>query len=217
MARSTAPEARPWVPDEPTLETLREALPACQGCELLRGRRPGVLGEGDPDARLVLLGEQPGDRRTAQGRPFVGPAGRVLVDALRRRRGRARRRLRHQRGEALQVAGRSAASDGSTSRPGRRHVEACRPWLDAELSLAAPGRRRAAGRHGRQGAPRVDLPRGRGSRAPADWPETLPGRRRRPAGCWPRPTPRPCCEPRATGRACTTAWSATCPGRIAAR
>ncbi len=130
-------DARPWVPDEPSPDTLRDALQQCRGCELFEDATQAVPGRGTFDARLVLLGEQPGDQEDKQGQPFVGPAGRVLVDALdeagvdrtdvyvtntvkhfRWKSGGGKRRL-HQS-------------------PGRAHVEACRPWLDAELSLLRP-------------------------------------------------------------------------------
>jgi uracil-DNA glycosylase len=130
-------DARPWVPDTPSPDNLREALQECRGCELYADATQAVPGRGTFDARLVLLGEQPGDQEDRQGAPFVGPAGRVLVDALdeagvdrsdvyvtntvkhfRWKSGGGKRRL-HQS-------------------PGRAHVEACRPWLDAELDLLRP-------------------------------------------------------------------------------
>jgi len=131
------PDAGPWVPADLTPEAFAGALQQCEGCELFRDATQAVPGRGGFDARLVLLGEQPGDQEDQQGLPFVGPAGRVLVDALdeagvdrsdvyvtntvkhfRWRSGGGKRRI-HQS-------------------PGRAHVEACRPWLDAELSLLRP-------------------------------------------------------------------------------
>ncbi len=94
------PGAQEWVPDGPDVETLGEAAHACRGCELWASATQVVFSSGPDDADVVLVGEQPGDREDREGEPFVGPAGRVLADALgaagleperwaRRRRGRS--------------------------------------------------------------------------------------------------------------------------------
>src|SRR3954465_5460056 len=124
------------VPSPPTLPKLREAVQTCTACELYRGTTQAVLGEGPAKARAMLVGEQPGDREDREGHPFVGPAGMLLDRALQeagieradvyitnvvkhfRFRARGKRRI-HQR-------------------PDREHVQACRPWLDAELSVVKP-------------------------------------------------------------------------------
>jgi uracil-DNA glycosylase len=124
------------VPSRPTLPKLRTAVQGCTACELYRGATQAVLGEGPAKARAMLVGEQPGDREDIEGHPFVGPAGALLDRALReagierndvyitnvvkhfRFRARGKRRI-HQR-------------------PDREHVQACRPWLDAELSVVKP-------------------------------------------------------------------------------
>jgi uracil-DNA glycosylase len=67
----------------PTLQELRDSAAACTRCELYRRATRTVFGEGPADAAIVLVGEQPGDQEDKQGRPFVGPAGRVLDRALR--------------------------------------------------------------------------------------------------------------------------------------
>src|SRR6266567_2539431 len=128
--------AEEWVPDEPNVERLREAAAACKGCDLWRNATQTVFGEGSEHARLMLVGEQPGDREDIEGRPFVGPAGRVLDAALERasipranvyltnvvkhfrwvRRGK--RRLHE--------------------KPNSRQVRACRPWLEAEVKVVRP-------------------------------------------------------------------------------
>jgi uracil-DNA glycosylase family protein len=124
------------VPVKPSLPKLREAVQECHACELYQGATQAVLGEGPARARAMLVGEQPGDREDREGHPFVGPAGAVLDRALReagieradvyltnvvkhfRFRARGKRRI-HQR-------------------PEREHVQACRPWLDAELAVVRP-------------------------------------------------------------------------------
>ncbi|GAA3164862.1 hypothetical protein GCM10010451_11190 [Streptomyces virens] len=84
--RTTAPEdrytAQPFVPERGGLSGLREAAAGCRGCPLHRDATQTVFGAGSADARVMLVGEQPGDQEDRQGRPFVGPAGRLLDKAL---------------------------------------------------------------------------------------------------------------------------------------
>ena len=79
------------------------AAQACRGCDLFENATQTVFGQGPADARLMLVGEQPGDREDVAGEPFVGPAGKLLDKALRRGADRSRTRVRHQRRQALQV------------------------------------------------------------------------------------------------------------------
>jgi uracil-DNA glycosylase len=138
MPRTDAPVgAQQWVPPEPqSLEQLKEAAAHCEGCELYAGATQTVFGRGAPHARLVFVGEQPGDVEDQQGLPFVGPAGRLLREAVDdagidpadlwitnavkhfRFELRGKRRI-HQN-------------------PGPAHITACRPWLVAEFSLLKP-------------------------------------------------------------------------------
>src|SRR5262245_50521938 len=74
--------ALPFLPPRPTLERLREAARGCEGCPLYRHATQTVFGEGRRTARVILVGEQPGNEEDLQGKPFVGPAGRVLDEAL---------------------------------------------------------------------------------------------------------------------------------------
>lgn len=130
--------AEPYVPHDGDLADLRDAVRSCRGCPLHEDATQAVFGAGPPGARLVLVGEQPGDREDEAGEPFVGPAGRVLDDALAeagiardevyltnavkhfkfRRAERGRRRI-HQT-------------------PGRTEVVACAPWLLAEVERVDP-------------------------------------------------------------------------------
>ena len=75
-------DAAAWLPERPTLERLREAAAECRGCGLWRPATQTVFGEGLKRARMMMVGEQPGDREDREGRPFVGPAGRELDRAL---------------------------------------------------------------------------------------------------------------------------------------
>jgi DNA polymerase len=138
MPRTDAPVgAQQWVPPRPqTIDQLKSAAAGCQGCELYADATQTVFGRGAPHARVVFVGEQPGDVEDQQGLPFVGPAGRLLREAVDdagidpadvyitnavkhfRFELRGKRRI-HQT-------------------PGPAHITACRPWLVAEFSLLKP-------------------------------------------------------------------------------
>jgi DNA polymerase len=109
---------------------------ACTRCELHECGTQTVFGAGPANADVVLVGEQPGDKEDLAGEPFVGPAGRVLDDALEaagidRRSAYVTNAVKHFRWEARGKA-------RIHKKPGRAHVKACRPWLDAELSIIEP-------------------------------------------------------------------------------
>jgi uracil-DNA glycosylase len=87
-----------------SVQQLREAARACQDCPLWANATQTVFGAGDPHARVMLVGEQPGDEEDKKGLPFVGPAGRLLDQALEAAGVDREHLLRHERGEALQVA-----------------------------------------------------------------------------------------------------------------
>jgi probable DNA metabolism protein len=118
------------------LAALRAAARTCTACDLCQAATTTVFGEGPPTARLLLVGEQPGDEEDRAGRPFVGPAGAVLDDAL-RAAGVARDQLyvtnavKHFRFEPR-------GKKRIHKRPGTEHVRACRPWLDAEIAAIRP-------------------------------------------------------------------------------
>jgi DNA polymerase len=128
--------AEPFVPKRRTLPALRAAVQGCRGCDLYRDATQAVFGEGSPHARILLVGEQPGDAEDLAGRPFVGPSGRVLDDALAaagipRDDAYVTNIVKHfkftRRGKRRIHA-----------RPTRAEQEACRPWLGAELALVKP-------------------------------------------------------------------------------
>ena len=128
--------AAPWVPDRPSLPRLREAARECHGCELWEDATQVVFSTGPRSARIVLVGEQPGDQEDRHGEPFVGPAGRLLDEAL-DRAGLTRddvyltnavKHFRHV------VRGKRRLHQ----KPDVRHVTACGPWLEAELSAVDP-------------------------------------------------------------------------------
>jgi uracil-DNA glycosylase family protein len=141
MATSTRvtvdrPGAQEWVPDDAGVEKLRAAAPACRGCELWEPATQVVFSTGNDGGRVALVGEQPGDVEDRRGIPFVGPAGRLLQEAL-DEAGVPR--------EAVYVT--NAVKHFRFTERGKRrihqtpelaHITACRPWLVAELRAVAP-------------------------------------------------------------------------------
>ncbi|GAA4419323.1 UdgX family uracil-DNA binding protein [Actinokineospora soli] len=130
--------AEPYVPEDADLDTLREAVHTCRGCPLYRDATQAVFGAGPSTARLVLVGEQPGDREDIEGEPFVGPAGRILDKAL-TEAGLTRddvyvtNAVKHFK---FQRADRGKPRIHKT--PGRTEVVACAPWLVAEVTRIDP-------------------------------------------------------------------------------
>ena len=131
------PGARWWVPEWPSLPTLRDAVQECRGCELWQDATQGVMGAGRPNSTLMVVGEQPGDKEDRAGEPFVGPAGKLLDRALAEAgidpdsvfRTNVVKHFRHEGTRGRQRIHRS---------PSRVHVAACGPWLVAELALVQP-------------------------------------------------------------------------------
>ena len=128
--------AESFVPPGADLEGLREAAAACRGCDLYQDATQTVFGEGDPEARMVLVGEQPGDREDREGEPFVGPAGALLDRALGeagidRSRCYVTNAVKHFKWEAR-------GPRRLHKKPSSREVAACRPWLEAELARIRP-------------------------------------------------------------------------------
>ena len=118
------------------LSRLAHDASDCRPCDLWRNATQTVFGEGPEDAELMLVGEQPGDREDLAGHPFVGPAGRVLDDALAaagidRSGVYVTNAVKHFKWRAR---GKRRIHD----KPNRMEVVACRPWLDGELSAVQP-------------------------------------------------------------------------------
>ena len=128
-----------WPDAVTTIETLRRQAETCTACPLYRHATQTVFGEGDPHAAIVLVGEQPGDEEDRAGRPFVGPAGRLLDRAL-KRAGLDRSALyvtnavKHFKWAKDKAGGKRRIHE----RPSPDEVEACRPWLEQELWLIRP-------------------------------------------------------------------------------
>jgi DNA polymerase len=119
-----------------SLADLRERAEGCKACDLWRTGTQTVFGEGPDRADAMLVGEQPGDREDIEGRPFVGPAGRVLDDAL-AAAGIDRERV-YLTNVVKHFKWRPRGKRRIHAKPSWTEVAACRPWLDAELAALSP-------------------------------------------------------------------------------
>lgn len=134
---SDAADAIPFLPDRLSMKALREAAAGCRGCGLWEDATQTVFGAGPPrTARMVLVGEQPGDREDREGEPFVGPAGRVLDQAL--REAGIERSETYVTNAVKHFKWRPAGKRRLHQRPNAEEIRACRPWLDAELAAVRP-------------------------------------------------------------------------------
>ena len=128
--------AAEFIPDHPSLKRLREAAAGCRGCPLWQGPIQTVFGEGPATARVMLVGEVPGDREDREGRPFVGPAGRELDRAL--------EAAGIERGDVYltNVVKHFKFEERGKRRihqtPKKGEIDACLPWLDTEIKLVRP-------------------------------------------------------------------------------
>jgi DNA polymerase len=128
--------AEPLVPERPSLSRLREAAAGCRACPLWKTGTQTVFGEGLTKAEIVFVGEQPGDREDREGRPFVGPAGRVLDEAL--DEAGIDRRLAYVTNAVKHFKWEGRGKRRIHQKPNAEELAACRPWLDAELSVLRP-------------------------------------------------------------------------------
>ena len=134
--RATTGSAAPLIPPRPTLVSLREAAAHCRACPLWQRGTQTVFGEGDRHAPLMFVGEQPGNEEDLAGRPFVGPAGKLLDRALAdaridRRRVYVTNVVKHFKWEPR-------GKRRIHAKPSASEIAACRPWLEAELELVKP-------------------------------------------------------------------------------
>ena len=143
MPATTEQTAAPFVPDDRTLPVLQKAVQHCRGCDLYQNATQAVFGELEtgakakkPKVAIMMIGEQPGDQEDRQGRPFVGPAGKLLDKCLEeanidRRKVYVTNAVKHFRWEPrgkLRIH----------KKPSTKEIHACRPWLEAELEAVQP-------------------------------------------------------------------------------
>ncbi|HEV2987275.1 MAG TPA: UdgX family uracil-DNA binding protein [Candidatus Angelobacter sp.] len=136
MARSPSSTAAAFLPVDRTLPTLREAALACKACDLWKSGTQTVFGEGQAHAEVMIVGEQPGDKEDLQGRPFVGPAGAVLDKALKaagidRSEVYVTNIVKHFKWEPR-------GKRRIHKKPNSQEINACRPWLNAEIEVVKP-------------------------------------------------------------------------------
>jgi uracil-DNA glycosylase len=136
MPAAKSPIAGTFVPSGATLPQLRDAVQHCQGCDLYRHATQAVFGEGPRKARIVMVGEQPGDQEDRAGRPFVGPAGKLLSQALDdsgipREDVYITNAVKHFKFEAR-------GKRRLHKKPSATEIVACQPWLNAELAVVQP-------------------------------------------------------------------------------
>jgi DNA polymerase len=138
-----SPSATPFVPEDRTLPVLREAVQHCHGCDLYRNATQAVFGELEtgaeakrPKVAVMMIGEQPGNQEDLEGRPFVGPAGKLLDKCLQeakidRQKVYVTNTVKHFKWEPrgkLRIH----------KKPSMKEIHACRPWLEAELEAVRP-------------------------------------------------------------------------------
>jgi len=135
--------AAPFIPENRTLPVLREAIQHCRGCDLYRNATQAIFGElqtganaEKPKVSIMMIGEQPGNQEDEQGRPFVGPAGKLLDKCLEkaeidRRKVYITNTVKHFKWEPR---GKLRIS----KKPNMKEIHACRPWLEAELEIVRP-------------------------------------------------------------------------------
>ena len=136
MAKEDRGDATPFLPERLSLKALREAAAGCRGCHLWGPATQTVFGEGRKSSRIMLVGEQPGDREDLIGKPFVGPASRELDRGLEaagidRKDTYLTNAVKH---FSFQERGRRRLHQT----PKRFEIDACKPWLDAELEVVKP-------------------------------------------------------------------------------
>jgi uracil-DNA glycosylase family protein len=135
----TPPQAIPGLEAErehPTLSRLREDATSCRACDLWRTGTQTVFGEGSENAEVMLVGEQPGDREDIEGRPFVGPAGRVLDQAL-TRAGIDRDKV-YVTNVVKHFKWKPRGKRRIHQKPNAEEIKACLPWLRGELEAVRP-------------------------------------------------------------------------------
>jgi uracil-DNA glycosylase family protein len=125
-----------FVPETRSLAKLREAAADCKACDLWKTGTQTVFGEGSSNAEIVFVGEQPGDKEDLAGRPFVGPAGRVLDEAL--ELAGIDRSLAYVTNAVKHFKWTPRGKRRIHQKPNAAEMAACRPWLDAELEVVQP-------------------------------------------------------------------------------
>jgi DNA polymerase len=131
-----AVSAADFLPKERSLVALREAAAGCKGCHLWRIGTQTVFGEGPQSAHVMFVGEQPGDQEDQAGKPFVGPAGRLLDNAL--TEAGIDRSATYLTNAVKHFKWQARGKRRIHQKPTWAEIAACRPWLEAELAVVQP-------------------------------------------------------------------------------
>ncbi len=134
--RKVERSAAPLVPDHPTLPKLKQAAADCHACDLWERGTQTVFGEGAKGALVMFVGEQPGDQEDRTGKPFVGPAGKVLDRAL--AEAGIDRAATYVTNVVKHFKWEPRGKRRIHAKPNQTEINACRPWLDAEIAVVRP-------------------------------------------------------------------------------
>jgi uracil-DNA glycosylase family protein len=140
--KGTSQEPRPGepvselLPDQPTLNSVRQIASGCKACDLYKRGTQTVFGEGPRKAEIMLVGEQPGDAEDQAGHPFVGPAGRLLDAAL--EEAGIDRKLVYVTNVVKHFKWEPRGKRRIHAKPNAGEIGACRPWLEIEIALVKP-------------------------------------------------------------------------------
>lgn len=136
MKKTTGPSPADLIEPDASLSDLRDAVQLCRGCDIWPRATQAVFGEGAERAEVMFVGEQPGNREDIEGRPFVGPAGRLLDDAL------AEAGIERDQFYITNVVKHFNSTQRGKLRihkkPNAEEIAACRPWLEAEIARVRP-------------------------------------------------------------------------------
>ncbi|MCA1839658.1 MAG: UdgX family uracil-DNA binding protein [Actinobacteria bacterium] len=133
MARA---DVEALIPSRPSLSGLRTAAAGCTGCDLYKNATQTVFGDGLKKAELILVGEQPGDKEDLAGEPFVGPAGRLLDEAL--EEAGIDRSLTYVTNVVKHFKWEARGKRRIHKKPNLAEIDACRPWLESEIKVVSP-------------------------------------------------------------------------------
>ena len=134
--RRAARSAASFIPVQLSIPSLQKAAVSCTGCDLYKQATQTVFGEGAAHAMIVFVGEQPGDQEDRAGRPFIGPAGRILDNAL-NEAGIAREHV-YITNAVKHFKWEPQGKRRKHKKPSSAEIAACRPWLEAELRVVEP-------------------------------------------------------------------------------
>src|SRR6185503_4694795 len=136
MRKEAFTTAAPLIPPKPTLEKLREAAAGCRACPLWKTGTQTVFGEGVPHAKVMFVGEVPGNDEDLAGRPFVGPAGKLL-DRVLEEVGIVRDEI-YVTNAVKHFKWEPSGKRRLHQKPNAREIAVCRPWLEAEIQVSQP-------------------------------------------------------------------------------